>query len=220
MDSPVAIDPGAAGLVRLGLVAVDGIASTVSPALETELDRAVAALRNEFAGRSAGEIPRLAPARELYRSIGLDPTKRRPSPEALTRRLLRGDPFPRVHPAVDLGNVWAILHGLPVGLYDRAALAPPLTLRIGAPGESYAGIRKDEVHLEGRLLLADTRGPFGNPSADSLRTSVTDASRDLLYVLFAPRSFDAGAFAGQLDWLERAAPRLLGGAARVLASVD
>ncbi len=218
MVAPVVVDPGAAGLVRLGLVAVDGIVTAGADpvALDAELAGAVAALRGEFGGRAAGEIPRLAPARELYRAIGLDPTKRRPSPEALTRRLLRGDPFPRVHPAVDLGNLWAILHGLPVGLYDRAALAPPVTLRLGAPGESYAGIRKDEVHLEGRLLLADTRGPFGNPSADSLRTSVTEASRDLLYVLFAPASFDARESTTWQEWLRAAAERLLGGTARIV----
>jgi DNA/RNA-binding domain of Phe-tRNA-synthetase-like protein len=62
-------------------------------------------------------------------------------------------------------------------------------LRRGRPGESYAGIRKDEVHLEGRPLLADDEGPFGNPTSDSLRTSVTEATRSLWMVLFAPAAF-------------------------------
>ena len=46
----------------------------------------------------------------------------------------------------------------------------------GATGESYPGIRKDEVHVGGRITLADRVGPFGNPTSDSARTMVTPAT--------------------------------------------
>jgi DNA/RNA-binding domain of Phe-tRNA-synthetase-like protein len=59
-------------------------------------------------------------------------------------------------------------------------------LRLGRDGEQYPGIRKDEVHVGGRLTLADARGPFGNPSSDSARTMVTTAARSVLVVVFAP----------------------------------
>jgi DNA/RNA-binding domain of Phe-tRNA-synthetase-like protein len=59
-------------------------------------------------------------------------------------------------------------------------------LRLGAEGESYEGIRKDEVHVGGRIALADARGPFGNPSSDSARTMVTDAATRALMIVFAP----------------------------------
>jgi hypothetical protein len=32
-----------------------------------------------------------------------------------------------------------------------------------------AGIRKDEVHVGGRICLADARGAFGNPTSACLR---------------------------------------------------
>jgi DNA/RNA-binding domain of Phe-tRNA-synthetase-like protein len=256
MDRKIAIDPGVAALVALGLVEVRGLAGGAAgpsqpgssaagssgagsgaahssrageggageraasgPAgseLDDEIGRETAALRARFGGLAAGDIPHLRAARELYRATGLDPTKRRPSPEALLRRILRGDPFPRVHPAVDLGNLWGVLHGLPVGLYDLAKVAGPISLRLGRAGEHYEGIRKDDVHLEGRLVLTDDEGPFGNPSADSRRTSVDDRSRDLLYVLFAPRDFDAGDIRRWLAWLCDRAARDLGGSAAVL----
>jgi DNA/RNA-binding domain of Phe-tRNA-synthetase-like protein len=63
-----------------------------------------------------------------------------------------------------------------------------VSLRRGRPGESYPGIRKDEVHLEGRPVLADAAGPFGNPSSDSLRTAVSERTRSLWLVIFAPAS--------------------------------
>ena len=40
--------------------------------------------------------------------------------------------------------------------------------------------------MAGRLTLADSRGPFGNPSADSSRTMVTTATTRALAVIFAP----------------------------------
>ena len=59
-------------------------------------------------------------------------------------------------------------------------------LRLGREGEEYAGIRKDVVHVAGRLTLADDEGPFGNPTSDSARTMVTPATTSALIVIFAP----------------------------------
>ena len=61
-------------------------------------------------------------------------------------------------------------------------------LRVGREGEAYDGIRKDTVHVAGRLTVADAEGPFGNPTSDSARTMVTPACTHLLFVIFAPRS--------------------------------
>ena len=59
-------------------------------------------------------------------------------------------------------------------------------MRLGAEGEKYAGIRKDEVNVGGRITVADDRGPFGNPTSDSARTMVTPATTELLVVVYAP----------------------------------
>jgi len=61
---------------------------------------------------------------------------------------------------------------------------------MGRVGESYPGIRKDDVHVEGRITLADQTGPFGNPTSDSARTMVTTATTRALLVVFAPRDVD------------------------------
>jgi DNA/RNA-binding domain of Phe-tRNA-synthetase-like protein len=61
-----------------------------------------------------------------------------------------------------------------------------ITLRMGASAEEYAGIGKELIHLEGRPTLVDRLGPFGNPSADSARTRVTEETRRLLFVIFEP----------------------------------
>jgi DNA/RNA-binding domain of Phe-tRNA-synthetase-like protein len=130
--------------------------------------------------------------RALYRGIGLDPTKTRPSSEALLRRVRRGDVLPRVSTIVDLCNWCSVETQIAFGVYDRDRVAGDrLTLRLGLDGEGYDGIRKDRVNVAGRLTLVDAEGPFGNPTSDSLRTSVSTATTRVLFVLFVPASTPA-----------------------------
>jgi DNA/RNA-binding domain of Phe-tRNA-synthetase-like protein len=128
--------------------------------------------------------------RAMYKRVGLDPTKHRPSSEALLRRVKRGDALPRVNSLVDVINWCSVESQLPFGLYDATRIEGPVVLRLGQAGESYPGIRKDEVHVEGRLVLADDHGPFGNPSSDSERTMVTESTTQALVVIFAPAVLD------------------------------
>jgi DNA/RNA-binding domain of Phe-tRNA-synthetase-like protein len=204
------LDPDVRQVVRAGVLEADGVPAEPPPALAEAIEATVAQLRERLAGLKAGQMPHLQPARAMYRAIGIDPTRHRPSPEALTRRLLRGDPFPRLLPAVDLANLWAVESGLPVGLYDLDRIAgSQLAARLGSPGESFEGIRKGEVNVEGRLVLTDADGPFGNPSSDSLRTAVTEKTRRCLFVMFAPRETREETIEDWLGWLDARVPRWL-----------
>lgn len=129
----------------------------------------------------------VTPVRTMYKRVGLDPTRNRPSSEALLRRVRKGDALPRINTMVDVCNWCSLEFQLPYGLYDLAHIeGDAVDLRIGMAGESYDGIRKDTVHVAGRMTLADTRGPFGNPTSDSARTMVTTATRNALLVVYAP----------------------------------
>ena len=55
-------------------------------------------------GKSA-EVPGAADARTLYKALGLDPTKTRPSNEALLRRALKGESLYRINTLVDALNL-------------------------------------------------------------------------------------------------------------------
>jgi DNA/RNA-binding domain of Phe-tRNA-synthetase-like protein len=137
--------------------------------------------------------------RTMYKRVGIDPTRRRPSSEAMLRRVTRGDSFPRVNSMVDVCNWCSLEFQLPYGLYDSDLIEGDVTLRIGLPGETYAGIRKDDVNVGGRIALADARGPFGNPTSDSARTMITTATRNALLVVFAPRGTAAARLETVLD---------------------
>lgn len=172
-------------IVHPGVLAFDGVHVTVREPL---LDGPLAEAEQSVRRRPPSEV---AEVRAMYRAVGLDPTKRRPSSEALLRRVLRGEPLPRVNCLVDICNWCSVELQLPYGLYDRDRIEGDPHLRLGQPGEAYAGIRKDVVHVEGRLTLADAVGPFGNPSSDSARTMVTEGTSRVLIVVFAPARVSA-----------------------------
>ena len=128
----------------------------------------------------------VASVRTMYKKVGIDPTKTRPSNEALLRRVRKGDTIPRINSAVDIVNWCSLEFQLPYGLYDFSKVDGPVTMRLGADGESYPGIRKDDVNVGGRITVADAAGAFGNPTSDSARTMVTPSATELLVVVYAP----------------------------------
>jgi len=185
--------PDLAAIVRPGVLWLDGAAVVERDSrLNAPLAAAEAAVR-------MNPPQEIAAVRTMYKRVGLDPTKTRPSSEALLRRVRRGDPLPRINSMVDVCNWCSVEFQLPYGLYDASHIDGDVELRIGREGESYPGIRKDEVNVAGRITLADARGPFGNPTSDSARTMVTAASTQALLVVFAPRELDARRLTTVLD---------------------
>ncbi len=175
--------------VNLGIVEADGV--RVAPADESLarlMDESCDRKRREFTIESLAEAEPTRAVRAMFRSWDMDPSKYRPSSEALLRRVVQGKGLYRVSNVVDVGNVGSIETGWPFGCYDRARITPPIAFRHGAAGESYEGIGKRTWHLEGRPVLADAAGPFGSPISDSTRSMITEAARDVLIVIYAPAS--------------------------------
>jgi len=178
------------GRVRLGVLTLEGV--TVrdgDEALQAEIERYGRQLRAENEGARSAEVPGAADARTLYKELGLDPTKTRPSSEALLRRVLKGEPLYRINTLVDALNLCSLRAQLPFGLYDLAQVAGPVVLRRGLAGESYEGIRKAAVNVDGRPTLADAQGAFGNPTSDSARTMVRPETREALVTVYAPAHY-------------------------------
>jgi DNA/RNA-binding domain of Phe-tRNA-synthetase-like protein len=198
---------------RLGALVLEGVTVRAEdPALDAERDALCAELRGKYGGLPSGEVPGVEAARALYKALGLDPTKTRPSNEALLRRALKGEPLARISTLVDALNLCALRFQLPFGLYDLERVTPPVLLRRGGPGESYEGIRKGPVNVDGRPVLADAAGPFGNPTSDSARTMVTEATRSALVTVYAPASLAVARLESVLDGTEATLTRFCGGA--------
>ena len=208
----VSLAPELAGRVRLGVLVLEGVAvRDADPTLAAEIAAYGQDLRRLYPDAKSAEVPGAADARALYKDLGLDPTKVRPSNEALLRRVLKGEALYTVNTLVDSLNLCSLRAQLPFGLYDLDRVEPPVVLRRGGPGESYEGIRKGAVNVEGRPVLVDARGPFGNPTSDSARTMITTACRRALVIVYAPGRFSPARVKSVLDETTATLTRWSGG---------
>lgn len=172
--------------LRIGLVeTIDVTVTAHNPALWTMLEELCERLRGEFKGKVAADRAEIAATRRAYRAVGDDPTRYRAANEALLRRVLRRSSVPRINTVVDLNNFVSLESGWALGSYDVAQLHGPITVRCGADDESYPPIGKEAVNAARRLVLADQVGIFGSPTADAQRSMVTEATRHVLFVIWA-----------------------------------
>jgi DNA/RNA-binding domain of Phe-tRNA-synthetase-like protein len=173
--------------VKLGALEADAVrVVAVDIPLAKLMDEVCDLKRREFTLESLAEAQDVRLVRAMFREWDMDPSKYRPSSEALLRRVVQGKGLYRVSNVVDICNLDSIEVGWPFGCYDRSRITAPIQLRHGTVGESYEGIGKKMWHLDGRPVLADPAGPFGSPISDSTRSMITESAHDTLTVIYAP----------------------------------
>ena len=173
--------------VKLGVVEADDVGVVrLNPGLAKSMEDVCSRKRQEFTVESLAEAEPVRTARAMFREWGMDPSKYRPSSEALLRRVVQGKGLYRVSNVVDIGNLGSIETGWPYGCYDRSKINAPISLRHGAAGERYEGIGKQTWHLEGRPVLADREGPFGSPISDSTRSMIAESATQIMIVIYTP----------------------------------
>ena len=143
-------------------------------------------IRRIMKGLQASEHPTTQSVRSLFRNAGCDPTKHRPSSEALIKRVSKGDPLPEISPAVDINNLWSVELLVPCCVIDPSKLSGTITLRKGQSGETMESM-KGPFNLEGKPLLLDGDGPFGTPITDAERVRVTKAKGTYWLVAYLPK---------------------------------
>jgi DNA/RNA-binding domain of Phe-tRNA-synthetase-like protein len=141
-------------------------------------------LRLPFA-RGVLESPQIVATRAGYKALGKDPARYRGSAEALLRRVVAGKGLPEINAVVDAINLVSVESRLPIGLYDLAHVSGDIVFRAGRAGETYHGIGKFDLNLEGLPVFCDAFGPHGSPTSDSERTMVTSETTEVLAVIIS-----------------------------------
>jgi len=149
--------------------------------------------------RGVLESAQVETTRKAYKALGKDPSRYRGSAEALLRRVVAGKGLPEINSVVDVINLVSLESRLPVGLYDLGHIVGEIVFRAGRAGETYKGIGKYDLNLEGLPLFSDDAGPHGSATSDSERTMVTAATNQVLAVIIS--------FSG-VEGLERWAQRM------------
>lgn len=188
---------------------------TVDVGVETfraAFEKETARLTQRWHDRSISADATVTEVRRLFRAAGCDPTRYRPSSEALLRRLHRDGVGSTGVPVVDVNNLLSMRLRVPCCVIDPNAIAPPLTFRPGLPGESMTAMR-GPMRLDGKPVLADGVGPFGTPISDAERVKVSPDTRAVWMVVYLPeRGAEPVDLEGELAGLLRLMP-----VARVLA---
>ena len=142
-------------------------------------------IRQRHELKTLASHPTVAALRRLFRAAGCDPTRYRPSSEALLRRLLKGSELPAIHPLVDVNNCLSAELAVPCCVMTVGTFSSPLTLRAGRSGEAYDSLR-GPFKLEGKPLLADGDGPVDSPITGSQRVKVTPECREAWLAAYLP----------------------------------
>lgn len=173
--------------VKLGVLEADGVrVVAVEDGLARRMNEICDRVRHDSSLESLAEAEESRAVRSMFREWGIDPSKYRPSSEALRRRVVQGKGLYCISNVVDVCNLGSIETGWPYGCYDRVRIQPSIVFRHGLAGERYEGIGKKMWHLEGRPVLADSLGPFGSPISDSTRSMITESASEILAIIYAP----------------------------------
>jgi DNA/RNA-binding domain of Phe-tRNA-synthetase-like protein len=131
--------------------------------------------------------PTVRAYRDFYWRLGIDPTKIRPSGEALLRRVLHGGELPTILTAVDAYNLASMKTIIPISGFDMDKLNPPFNVRFAEEGELFTGIGMDKpMTLKSNMLvLADTKQILCvYPYRDADQTKITEKTRNILLVAY------------------------------------
>ena len=129
------------------------------------------------------KLPKIAAARDAYRTLGKDPSRYRVATESLMRRLIKGNGLYEVNNAVDVGNILSVKTNRSVAVLDADKIEGDVFIRI-AKDEPYEGIGRGSINIEKIPVYCDDKGPFGSPTSDTLRTAITlETKRVLLFII-------------------------------------
>jgi len=123
--------------------------------------------------------------RDFYWKLGIDPTKTRPSGEALLRRVLHGDELPHISTVVDAYNLASMKTIIPISGFDKNRLNPPFQIRFARNGEMFTGIGMTQPMqlTDNVLVLSDEKGVLCiYPYRDADYTKITLQTKDVLIV--------------------------------------
>lgn len=140
-------------------------------------------INNELTLEQVLQIPSIKNARDSYKKLGKDPSRYRLACESLFRRLVKGNGLYRLSNVVDAGNVLSIELAKSTAVLDYNKLQGDIHIRIGTSEDIYYGIGRGLINVTNIPLYVDEVSPFGSPTSDTERTSITEETKKILLMV-------------------------------------
>jgi DNA/RNA-binding domain of Phe-tRNA-synthetase-like protein len=173
--------------LALGVFCCDIRNELHNEALWSAIEDEIATLKRSYTPETVKNQPEIAATRQAYKNTGKDPSRYRPSAEALCRRALKGLDLYQISTAVDVINLISIRTGFSIGGFDYDCVKGNLTAGIGLADEPFEAIGRGYLNIEGLPTLRDEQGAIGTPTSDTPRTSLQLNTKRLLMNINAYR---------------------------------
>lgn len=158
--------------------------SLLSKSLWEEINLTTQNLRQEYTTEDIKLLNPIKATRALYRTLGKDPSRYRPSAEALLRRILQSKALYQINTAADLINLASMEHGYSIGGFDLDKIQGDcISLGVGKKEEPYEGIGRGTLNIENMPVYRDAAGGFGTPTSDHERTKLNISTKNLLAIV-------------------------------------
>lgn len=114
-------------------------------------------VRKKYSLEMLKDVPVFRAYRDFFWRIGIDPTKMRPSSEALVRRILLGKELPRINTLVDSYNMASIESEITMAAFDASRISGRISITYSSPGEEFLGIGMEHpiVMRGGEVVIRD-----------------------------------------------------------------
>lgn len=136
------------------------------------------------------DFPGLLEWQLIWKALGADPSRYRPSAEALFRRIKKQNYLPSIHSAVDMNSFLSLQYEIPLGLYDADQIDGNVEIALGTPADQFEGLNNRLNTLTNIPVSKDDQGAFGSPYVDSRRTAVTDRTTNALHIFYLRPSME------------------------------
>lgn len=152
-------------------------------ALDKSFEELIDEIENSFTLETVKFQPEVFATREVYKQLGKDPNRYRPSADALLRRVSKKMPLNRISILVDIINMVSIKTGFSIGGFDYDKINGTIKQGIGLLNEPFEAIGRGEINIENMPVYHDEIGPIGTPTSDHVRTSISLDTKKILIII-------------------------------------
>lgn len=169
------------GIDVLGVLIRGVVVRESSREVDEAKNRIYEYVRKKYSLDTLKDVPVFRAYRDFYWRIGIDPTKMRPSSEALVRRILLGKELPRINTLVDAYNLASVESEITMAAFDASRIDGRIVVSFATTGEEFFGIGMEHpITLRGgEVVIKDSSKILSiYPYRDSEHSKVTLETRD------------------------------------------
>lgn len=171
--------------LKLGVLTATTGKFSGSEDLWFEINNRIKQIKTEKTIKDIREEKIILESKKAYKLLGKDPNRYRLSAEALLKRIIANKPLYKINNTVDIINLISIETYYSICAFNSENIFGDIHLSIGKKDEDYIAIGRGSLNIENLIVFRDSKGAFGSPTSDSVRTQIDDSSKKILIIIIS-----------------------------------